>query len=172
MKTPSSRVLIIASAVALLLVGVAAVAFAWGASSVGPPVTHAAWPSGMPGNPRPGQIATTTVNGTVARKSGTALVVTTAAGKQVTINVSPATRYAVRGVATPTLANVSIGNRIAVQGTLNKDGSLDATLVQVTANGQPGTGGAGRNPGGRGGAPSRAPGPVQSPVPSSSGPTN
>jgi hypothetical protein len=101
----------------------------------------------MPGNPRFGAAATATVAGTVARKSDTAIVVTTAAGKKVTINVSPTTRYVVRGVATPTLANVPVGSRIAAQGTLNKDGSLNATLVQVTLNGQPGIGG-GRNPGG------------------------
>jgi hypothetical protein len=147
MKTPNSRVLIIASAIALLLVGVAAVAFALGARSVGPSPTQAARPSGMPGNSRAGQVATATVTGTVARKSNTAIVVTTAAGKKVTINVSPTTRFVVRGVATPTLASVSVGNRIAAQGTLNKDGSLDAKQVQVIANGMPGMG-AGRNPGG------------------------
>ena len=145
MKTPNSRVLIIASAVALLLVGVAAVAFTLGANSVSSSPTQPAWPTGAPGNPRLGQAASATVVGTVARKSDTAIVVTTMAGKKVTINVSPTTRLVVRGVATPTLGNVSVGNWIVAQGKLNKDGSLDATLVQVTPNGMPGMGG-GRNP--------------------------
>ena len=171
MKTANSRVLIIASAVALLLVGVAAVAFTLGANSVSSSPTQPAWPTGAPGTPRLGQAARATVAGTVARKSATALVVTTMAGKKVTINVSPTTRLVVRGVATPTLGNVSVGNWIVAQGKLNKDGSLDATLVQVTPNGMPGMGG-GRNPStvnpGRVNPGRRTPGSTPSPKPSAS----
>jgi hypothetical protein len=111
-------------------------------------------------------IAPATVQGTVASKTSTTIVVTTAAGKKVTIDVSSATKYSVRGVSSPTLANVAVGDRIAAQGTLNADGSLNATVVQAAPNDQPGFGGFGgpggfgghgRGFGGRGGLPSPAP---------------
>lgn len=175
MKTPYSRYLIIVPAVVLLLVGVASVAFAWGASSGGPSAAHAARPSGMPGNPRVGAVAGAPITGTVARKTDTAIVVRTAAGKTVTVNVSSTTRYLVRGVSTATLANFAVGDRVAVQGTLNADGSLNATLVQMATNLQPGTGGGGgRGFGGgsgRGNPGSGGRGGVPRPVPSGSGPT-
>lgn len=168
MKTPYSRLLIIAPAVVLLLIGVASVAFAWGSNSVGPSATLAARPSGMPGNPRLGAAAGTPVIGTVASKTDTSIVVTTAAGKTVTVNVSSTTRYSVPGVTSATLANIAVGNRVVAQGTLNADGSLNGTLVQTATNGQPGSGRGGRGFGGgsgrgRGGAPSA--------TPSGSGPT-
>ena len=165
MKIPYSRFLIIAPAVVLLLVGVASVAFAWGASSAGPAATQAPRPSGMPGNPGLGAATNAPIIGVVASKTDTAIVVTTAACKTVTVNVSSATRYSVRGVASATLANITVGDRIAAQGTLNADGSLNATLVQAGVNGggAGGAGGAGRARGGRARVPS--------PVPSASGPT-
>jgi hypothetical protein len=93
-------------------------------------------------------IAPSSVQGTVASKTATTIVVTTAAGKTVTLDVSSATKYSVRGVSAPTLADVGVGDRIAVQGTLNADGSLAATMVQASPNDQPGFGGPGF--GGRG----------------------
>jgi len=96
-------------------------------------------------------IAPSSVNGTVASKTATTIVVTTTGGKTVTVNVSSTTKYSVRGVASPTLANVAVGDRISASGTLNSDGSLSATVVQAAPNDQPGFGGfGGRGFGGRG----------------------
>ena len=94
-------------------------------------------------------IAPAVVQGTVASKTATSIMVTTAAGKTVTIDVSSATKYSVRGVSSATLADVAVGNRISAQGSLNPDGSLSATVIQATQNDQPGFGGFG--PGGFGG---------------------
>jgi hypothetical protein len=91
-------------------------------------------------------IAPESIQGTVASKTTTTIVVTTTAGKTVTVDVSLATKYSVRGVSAPTLANVTVGDRLTAQGTLNSDGSLAATVVQASANDQPGFGGNG--PGG------------------------
>ncbi|HEY5475049.1 MAG TPA: DUF5666 domain-containing protein [Candidatus Limnocylindrales bacterium] len=94
-------------------------------------------------------IAPSSVQGTVASKTATAMVITTAAGKTVTVDVSSATKYSVRGISAATLANVAVGDRIAASGTLNADGSLNATAVQAVPNDQPGFGGFGPG-GGRG----------------------
>jgi hypothetical protein len=83
------------------------------------------------------------VQGVVASKTATTITVTTAAGKSVTVNVTSSTRYSVRGVASANLDSVAVGYRIAVQGTLNPDGSLNATIVQAAPNTQPGFGGRG-----------------------------
>jgi hypothetical protein len=88
-------------------------------------------------------IAPSSVQGTVASKTSATIVVTTKAGKTVTIDVSAATKYSVRGVSAPTLANVAVGDRITAAGTLNADGSLNATTVQAAPNDQPGFGGGG-----------------------------
>jgi hypothetical protein len=106
------------------------------------------------------------VQGVVASKTATTITVTTAAGRSVTVNVSSSTKYTVRGVASANLDSVAVGYRIAAQGTLNSDGSLNATLVQAGPNVQPGFGGRGGRigvpawPGAGGGAspsPSAAP---------------
>jgi len=78
------------------------------------------------------------------------IVVTTAPGKTVTIDVSSTTRYSVRGTASATLDNIAVGDRIAAQGSFNSDGSLNATIVQVGFAYEPGTG-HGFGPGRRGG---------------------
>jgi hypothetical protein len=88
-------------------------------------------------------IAPSSVQGTVASKTTSTIVVTTAAGKTATIDVSSSTKYSVRGVSTPTLSDVAVGDRIVAQGTLNADGSLNATTVQAAPNDQPGFGGRG-----------------------------
>jgi len=100
------------------------------------------------------------VLGAVASKTATSIVVTTG-GKTVTVNVSSATRYSVRGVARPTLNDVAVGDRITAQGTLNSDGSLTATVVQAAPNVQPGFGG-GRGSGGGSGGKRGSPVPVPS----------
>jgi hypothetical protein len=84
------------------------------------------------------------VSGTVASKTSSTIVVTTAAGKTVTVNVSSSTKYSVRGVSSATLDSVAVGYTIQAQGTLNADGSLTATVVQAAPNvrsGFPGSGG-------------------------------
>jgi hypothetical protein len=88
-------------------------------------------------------IAPSVVTGTVAGKTSSAITVTTAAGKTVTVKVSSSTGYVVRGVRSATLADVAVGDRITAQGTLGSDGSLTATIVQVLATGQRGSSGSG-----------------------------
>lgn len=95
-------------------------------------------------------IAPSSVMGTVASKTPTTIVVTTTAGKTVTVDVSSSTKYTVRGVTAATLANVAVGDRISASGTLNADGSLNATSVQASPNDQPGFGGGGGSLGGFG----------------------
>jgi len=74
------------------------------------------------------------VSGTVASKTSSTIVVTTAAGKTVTVNVSSSTKYSVRGVSSATLDSVAVGYTVQAQGTLNADGSLTATVVQAAPN--------------------------------------
>lgn len=96
------------------------------------------------------------VSGTVASKTPSTIVVTTAAGRTVTINVSSSTKYSVRGLSSATLDSVAVGYTVQAQGTLNADGSLTATVIQAAPNVRqrlPGSGG------GRGG---------QTPTPSAS----
>ena len=81
------------------------------------------------------------VIGTVASKTATSIVVTTSAKKSVTVNVSGATKFTIRGVTAATLAGIATGDRIEAQGTLNADGSLTATSVVALPKGQPGFGG-------------------------------
>jgi hypothetical protein len=166
MKASYSRMALLVPAFALVLIGVASVAFAWGSNSGGhaavPPAVGTAHPTMIPGNPRlGGPVAQAPVFGTVASKTATTIVVTTTVGNTVTVNVSAGTTYSVRGVAAASLADVAVGNRIAAQGTLNADGSLNATVVQTVSAGQPGIGGGrrgfGGGEGGRGGLPVPAP---------------
>ncbi len=102
-------------------------------------------------------ITPSNVLGTVAGKTATTIVVPTTAGKTVTVHVSSTTKYNVRGVASPTLADVAVGYRIQAQGILNADGSLTATAVSAGPNDHPGFGpgrgfggGSGRGGGRRG----------------------
>ena len=88
-------------------------------------------------------IAPASLDGTVASETATTIVVTTTAGRTVTVDISSATKYSVRGVSVPTLANIAVGDRITAEGTLNSDGSLAATVVQAAPNDQPGFGGFG-----------------------------
>jgi ABC-type Fe3+-hydroxamate transport system substrate-binding protein len=95
------------------------------------------------------------VIGTVASKTASAITVTSLAGQTITVNVSPATTYSVRGVSTATLDNITVGERIVAQGTPNADGSIDATLIQVGTGGR--GFGTGRGRGGGTGLPTPAP---------------
>jgi hypothetical protein len=161
-KLSLSNYVMFAPAAALILVGVASVAFAVGSNSGHPapaangmatnrmaaPSSPAAVSSGIPGIPRePGEgfSGGAPVAGIVASKTASTIVVTTLTGKTVTVDVSSATRYLVRGVAGPSLADIAVGSRIAAQGTFNADGSLNATQVQAGSRG-----GSGGFEGGRG----------------------
>jgi uncharacterized membrane protein YgcG len=167
-KLSLSNYVMFAPAAALVLVGVASVAFAVGANS-GPTSAPGAMPalahasraplsSGAPANPRGGFFAPAPVTGTVASKTASTIVVTTVAGKSVTVDVSPTTTYLVRGVANASLADIAVGNRIAAQGTFNADGSLSATRIQGgTAGGRGGFGGGRGDDGGGIGVPSPIP---------------
>lgn len=92
--------------------------------------------------------------GTVVSKTASAIVVTTLAGQTVTVNVSPATTYSLRGVTAATIDNIAVGDRIVVQGTPNADGSVNATRIQ---SGVRGFGDGGRSRGGGFGLPTPGP---------------
>lgn len=140
MKVSLSRLLVITPAVALILIGVASVAFTWGSSSG---TVHA--PQSSPAatgrvGPRVGGGVPSPVAGTVTGKTTSTILVATTAGRTITLNVSSATRYSARGVVSATLDNIAVGARITAQGTFNADGSFDATQVQSGGNGQAGGG--------------------------------
>ena len=86
--------------------------------------------------------------GTVASVGTTSFTLTTKAGATDTVNVSGATTYRERGVTTPSLANITVGEHVAVFGTLSS-GVITATSVAI---GMPG------GWGGHGGPEARGPG--------------
>lgn len=165
MKLSLSSYVMFAPAAALVLVGVASVAFAVGANTgqtsapgAMPALAHASpapLSSGAPANARGGFFAPAPVTGTVASKTASTIVVTTVAGKSVTVDVSTTTTYLVRGVANASLADIAVGNRITAQGTFNADGSLNATGIQVGGRGGRSEFGSGR--GGQIGVPTPVP---------------
>lgn len=75
------------------------------------------------------QIKLPSVAGTVKSVSGSTISVTRRDGTVATIHVGSGTTYRVPGVTTPTLANITVGMQILVQGTLNSDGSFNAVAV-------------------------------------------
>jgi hypothetical protein len=84
--------------------------------------------------------------GKVASVGTTSFTITTKTGTD-TVNVSSSTTYLERGVTNPTLANVTVGEGVAVFGTLNA-GVVTATSVAIANPG--GWGGHGAPPAGRG----------------------
>jgi hypothetical protein len=75
------------------------------------------------------RIVPSVVIGTVTALASDSLDVETPAGKSVTIDVPSSTRFFVEGVASPTLADLAVGNRIAAFGTMGSNGVLDAAFV-------------------------------------------
>lgn len=73
----------------------------------------------------------TLVVGTVAGKTPSTIVVTAAGGRSVTVDVTSSTRYMVRGVASPTIADIAVGSTISAQGTYQPDGTFNATAIQL-----------------------------------------
>lgn len=71
------------------------------------------------------------VYGTVTKKSGSTLTISTVGGGTATVRVNSKTTYQVAGKSSPTLADVAVGDGIVAQGVLGKDGSLTATAVRV-----------------------------------------
>jgi hypothetical protein len=160
MNLSLSRLAVVGPALALVFIGVASVAFSWGASSAGSrtaPLAPAFSSPALPtpatsgrGIPRGGAAPAGSVIGIVAGKTASAITVTTLAGQTVTVNVSAATTYSVRGVAGATLDNIAVGDRVIVQGTPKADGSVDATRIQTGAGDRGFGGGGGRSRGGTG----------------------
>ena len=69
-------------------------------------------------------------SGTVASVGSDSFTITTKAGATDTVNVSSSTTYRDRGVTTPTFANVTVGENVAVFGT-STSGVVTATSVAI-----------------------------------------
>jgi hypothetical protein len=67
--------------------------------------------------------------GKVTAKTATTITITGPNGTTQTINVSPSTTYNVAGTNGGSLADVSVGMRIVVEGTKQADGSIDASAI-------------------------------------------
>ena len=80
--------------------------------------------------------------GQVTARTGDTISITQRDGTTATIHVTGTTTYAVQGVTGATLTDIAVGMRVAAEGSLRADGSLDA--ASVTA----GVGGHGFGPGG------------------------
>jgi len=80
----------------------------------------------------------------------------------VTIHVTATTTYQTRGTNASTLADVAVGNQVLAEGTLNTDGSLDATVIHVGAAKPDGFGRPNRGPGANGPTPAAPASPAPS----------
>jgi hypothetical protein len=69
------------------------------------------------------------VAGKVTAKTATTITITGPNGTTQTINVSSSTTYSVAGTSGGSLADVSVGMRIIVEGTKQADGSIDASAI-------------------------------------------
>ena len=85
------------------------------------------------------------VGGEVTAKTADTITVTQRDGTSATIHVDSGTTFTVQGVASPTLADITVGMHVRAEGTKNSDGSLAASSVQ---GGTGGTGGHGPDGGG------------------------
>jgi endonuclease YncB( thermonuclease family) len=104
-------------------------------------------PSGGPGGNGPGGSPPAAV-GTVASVGTGTFTLTTKDNTTVTVNVGTTTTYRDAGVTTPTLANVTVGENVAVFGT----DTADVVTATSVALGEPPSGGpGGHGPGGPGG---------------------
>jgi Domain of unknown function (DUF5666) len=75
------------------------------------------------------QIILPSVAGQVTAKTADTITVTRPNGSTLTIHVGAGTVYRVRGVATPTLSDVSVGMVVVAEGTQNSDGSFQAVAI-------------------------------------------
>ena len=100
--------------------------------------------------------------GTVKSVGEGSFTVTTSGGTTVTVDVSSSTKYLDHDVTTPSLANVTVGQHVAVFGTDTSD-VVTATAVAIGAPPNGGPGGMPSGPGGPGGgSPPAAVGTVKS----------
>ena len=149
-----------AAAVALgLAVGGASVA---GAASTSSSPSSSSTSAAQPGRPPGGQGGTPPAAvGTVKSVGDGTFAITAQDGTVVTVNVSSSTTYMDQGVTSPSIANVTVGEHVAVFGS-DTSNTVTATSVAI---GNPPTGGKGGpmgGPGGQGGTPPAAVGTVKS----------
>jgi len=85
--------------------------------------------------------------GTVATVGTDTFTLKTKDGTVVTVNVTSSTTYRDRGVTSPTLANVTVGETVAAFGT-DTSNTVSATSVDIGAPGGPGGPGGPAGPGG------------------------
>ena len=76
------------------------------------------------------------VNGTVTAVGSSSITVRQPDGTSETITVTSSTTFQVKGSANATIADISVGDVVVAQGTLNTDGSMTATIVRAGAAGQ------------------------------------
>lgn len=70
------------------------------------------------------------VFGTVTKKAGDTLTITTAGGGTAMVKVSGSTSYQVAGKASATLADIAVNDTIVAEGVKGADGVLNATVVR------------------------------------------
>lgn len=73
------------------------------------------------------------VAGRVTATTGDTITVQLRSGTTTTVHVGSSTTYRVRGTASATLSDISVGMLIVAQGTENPDGSLEAVAVYAAA---------------------------------------
>jgi hypothetical protein len=154
-------VLVTSAAVVALGLSLGGGAVAGATSTSAPPSTStSSGPTGPPTGASPAlRGSPPAAVGTVASVGDGTFTLTTADKTTVTVNVSASTTYQDQGVTSPTIANVTVGEHVAVFGTDTSD-VVTATSVAI---GEPPAGGRGGPPnraagGPGGGPPSGAPG--------------
>jgi hypothetical protein len=73
------------------------------------------------------------VVGEVTAKAASTLTIKRLDGTTATIHVGSATTYQVRGTASASLADITVGSLVVVEGTQRADGSIDASVVTAGA---------------------------------------
>ena len=127
----------------------------WGVAGATTSSSNAKAPSGSPGSPPtqgsrpPGGGSPPTAVGTVASVGDGTFTLTTKSGTTETVDVSSNTTYVDHDVTSPSIADVTVGEHVAVFGT-STSGVITATGVAI---GMPPNGGRGAPPGGAKGAP-------------------
>ena len=82
------------------------------------------------------EIAPAAAAGTVKEKSADSITLTMRDDATIVVKVTSSTTYQVDGIASPTLADVKVGDVVIAGGSRNDDGSLTATVVRSQAAGQ------------------------------------
>ncbi len=71
------------------------------------------------------------IAGLVTAKTTDSITVTQRDGSTAVIHIGAATTFKVRGSATPSLADIAVGDAVSAEGTLRANGSLDAVSVHA-----------------------------------------